>query len=213
MWSLLHSNYLPSFSHVMKFLKNVFIISKTHGKYIFLTWSYYPRPSKLIYSRRSFLSSHRAKAITSYAMQARYSGCVSIAVFFADNNRVLTTRRRREKRGENREEETAAASLRRDGREGCCARCRRNFGKFMAATSANLGRRGREKHLNEGSGYRRERKRVPLPARLGRRRESRSSGNYCVTCTHPRRVSGCRNFAGRRRAPAATPTFPIVDLR
>lgn len=33
----------------------------------------------------------------------------------------------------------------------------------MAATSANFVK-GREKHLNEGSGYRRERMHVPLPA-------------------------------------------------
>lgn len=49
---------------------------------------------------------------------------------------------------------------------------RRNFGKFIAATSANF-EKGREKHLNEGSGYRRERMRVPLPAGMGRRSRRR----------------------------------------
>lgn len=68
---------------------------------------------------------------------------VSIAVFSGDN-RVLTTGATK---GQHRGE---GAGI----REGD-ARCRRNFGKFMAATSANF-EKGREKHLNEGSGYRRE---------------------------------------------------------
>lgn len=93
-------------------------------------------------------------------------------MFSAGDNRVLSTRRA-----------VASGGLRARATRDALG-CRRNFVKFMAATSANF-EKGREKHLNEGSGYRRKRTRVPLPAEMARwriiaRRERDRNGSTRV---------------------------------
>lgn len=78
----------------------------------------------------------------------------------------------------------------------------------MAATSANF-EKGREKHLNEGSGYRRKRMHVPLPAGMGWR--CRRRGIIAPLVRIPAESTRVETFAGCCRTPATTVAFPLVE--